>query len=56
MYKGGGPAFIYIGGEGQEDASTLADESLFMTYLAEKFKAKTFDLEHRYYGYSHPTP
>ncbi|XP_052130437.1 putative serine protease K12H4.7 isoform X1 [Frankliniella occidentalis] len=56
LYEEGGPAFIYIGGEGQEAAQSLADGALYMTYLARIYKAKLFDLEHRYYGYSHPTP
>ncbi|KAK3907644.1 Putative serine protease K12H4.7 [Frankliniella fusca] len=56
LYEEGGPAFIYIGGEGQEDPSSLADGFTFMAYLAGIYKAKLFDLEHRYYGPSHPTP
>ncbi|KAK3907645.1 Putative serine protease K12H4.7 [Frankliniella fusca] len=55
LYEEGGPAFIYIGGEGQEGTRRLADGALFMTYLAGIYKAKLFDLEHRFYGYSHPT-
>ncbi|KAJ1523373.1 hypothetical protein ONE63_001240 [Megalurothrips usitatus] len=56
LYEEGGPVFIYIGGEGAESTDTLDDGVLFMTYLAENFKAKLYDLEHRYYGGSHPTP
>lgn len=55
LYQDGGPIFIYIGGEGAESATRLAPGAMFMTHLAEHFKAKMFDLEHRFYGASHPT-
>ncbi|XP_034255544.1 putative serine protease K12H4.7 [Thrips palmi] len=56
LYQPGGPVFIFIGGEGQESAGSLMDYTLFITYLAENFGAKTYDLEHRFYGKSHPLP
>lgn len=56
MYEEGGPVFIYIGGEGQESAENLADFGLYLTYMAQVFRAKTYNLEHRYYGKSHPLP
>ncbi|XP_034232342.1 putative serine protease K12H4.7 [Thrips palmi] len=56
MYEDGGPVFIYIGGESQEGASRLADFGLYLTYMAQLLRAKTYSLEHRYYGKSHPLP
>lgn len=56
MYEDGGPVFIYIGGEGEESARNLGDFGLYLTYMAQVFRAKVYTLEHRYYGASHPLP
>lgn len=50
----GGPVFIMLGGEGPANAIWLV-EGAWITYAA-KFGAFCLQLEHRYYGKSHPTP
>jgi|EP01049_Picozoa_sp_SAG25_P012902 serine protease 16 len=54
----GGPGFpvlLYIGGEGAESGRAISGE-LFISHLAEKHQALLVDVEHRFYGESHPTP
>ncbi|XP_068085751.1 putative serine protease K12H4.7 [Anabrus simplex] len=53
-YKPGGPAFLFISGEGPASASWVQGGQ--MVDLAEAHGAIAFELEHRYYGDSHPTP
>ncbi|XP_063919924.1 putative serine protease K12H4.7 [Zophobas morio] len=49
----GGPVFIMIGGEGEASVSWMTRGSWIDD--AEKHGALLFQLEHRYYGKSHPT-
>ncbi|XP_028171443.1 putative serine protease K12H4.7 [Ostrinia nubilalis] len=48
-----GPAFLMIGGEGPADPRWMVAGAWFA--YAERFKAIMFNLEHRFYGESHPT-
>ena len=50
----GFPVFMYIGGESAESGHALSGE-LFMSHLAEQHQALMVDVEHRFYGASHPT-
>lgn len=52
-YKPGGPIFLKIGGE-HEISHDWMDSGAWIEY-AQKFNAMCFQLEHRYYGRSHPT-
>ncbi|XP_046667606.1 putative serine protease K12H4.7 isoform X2 [Homalodisca vitripennis] len=49
----GGPVFLMIGGEGEASAKWMV-EGAWVDY-AKKYKALMFQLEHRFYGKSHPT-
>uniref|UniRef100_A0A1B6IAX2 Serine protease K12H4.7 n=1 Tax=Homalodisca liturata TaxID=320908 RepID=A0A1B6IAX2_9HEMI len=49
----GGPVFIMLGGEGPADSSWLVDSN--MVNYAKQYGALMFQIEHRYYGESHPT-
>ncbi|CAG9839389.1 unnamed protein product [Diabrotica balteata] len=49
----GNLAFLQIGGEGEATAAWMTNGS-WITY-ARKYKPILFQLEHRYYGKSHPT-
>lgn len=53
-YKKGGPVFLMIGGEGPASAKWMV-EGQWIEY-AKHFGAMCFQLEHRYYGKSHPSP
>ncbi|XP_055328720.1 putative serine protease K12H4.7 [Paramacrobiotus metropolitanus] len=53
-YKPGGPVFVMIGGEGPENPIWMVEGQWIR--WAEKFNALCFNLEHRFYGKSHPTP
>lgn len=50
----GDVVFLYIGGEGEVNATTIIDGQ-WINY-AKKYQALCFMLEHRFYGQSHPTP
>jgi len=52
-YENGGPVFLMIGGEGRISAKWMRSGS-WIDY-AKEFNAFCFQLEHRYYGESHPT-
>ncbi|XP_014233688.1 putative serine protease K12H4.7 [Trichogramma pretiosum] len=52
-YKEGGPIFLLIGGEGPAEAKWLVEGEMIDN--AKKYGAMCFQLEHRYYGKSHPT-
>jgi len=52
-YKRGGPVFLRIGGE-YGISHTWMNGGAWIEY-AEKCNALCFQLEHRYYGKSHPT-
>lgn len=52
-YKKGGPIFLHIGGE--SPISNYSMSNLAWIYYAKKLNALCFQLEHRYYGKSHPT-
>jgi len=52
-YKKDGPVFLMIGGEGPISAKWMYSGA-WMDY-AEEFNALCLQLEHRYYGKSHPT-
>lgn len=54
-YKDGGPAFLMLGGEGPESSYWVSYPGLEITNLAAKQGAWVFDIEHRFYGESHPT-
>ncbi|KAF2879874.1 hypothetical protein ILUMI_26304 [Ignelater luminosus] len=49
----GGPIFLMIGGEGEASVKWMT-KGAWIDY-AKKFGALCFQLEHRYYGKSHPT-
>ena len=53
FYEPGGPAFLMIGGEGPANPIWMVQGS-WIDY-AKKHKAICFQLEHRFYGESHPT-
>ncbi|XP_046734543.1 putative serine protease K12H4.7 [Diprion similis] len=52
-HKKGGPVFLMIGGEGTANAKWMA-EGEWIEY-AKQYGALCFQLEHRFYGKSHPT-
>ncbi|XP_013179588.1 PREDICTED: putative serine protease K12H4.7 [Papilio xuthus] len=52
-YKNPGPIFLMIGGEGPADPRWMV-KGAWIDY-AKKFNALCINLEHRYYGESHPT-
>lgn len=52
-YKKGGPIFLMIGGEGEATAKWMV-EGQWIEY-AKQYRALCFQLEHRFYGKSHPT-
>ena len=52
-YKAGGPVFLMIGGEGAITPKWMV-EGQWIEY-AKKYGALCFQVEHRYYGQSHPT-
>lgn len=52
-YRVGGPVFLQIGGEGEMSARWMV-HGAWVDY-AEEYNALMFQLEHRYYGKSHPT-
>ena len=54
FYQPGGPVFLMIGGEGPATAIWVV-ESQWIEY-AKQFGALCFQLEHRFYGESKPTP
>ena len=53
-FKANGPVFLNIQGEGT--ANPYWVESSMMMEWAQKYGAIGFQLEHRFYGESHPTP
>jgi len=53
FFKHGGPVFIMIGGEGEENPAWLKAGAL--AEYAKQYGAAMFILEHRYYGHSRPT-
>ncbi|KAK5970304.1 Serine carboxypeptidase S28 [Trichostrongylus colubriformis] len=54
-YKSGGPVFLMLGGESEEDPYWVQDGDLEWTQMAQQNGAMVFLLEHRYYGQSRPT-
>lgn len=52
-YQPGGPVFLMIGGEGEASADWMV-KGAWIQY-AKEHKALCFQLEHRFYGKSHPT-
>ena len=54
FYQPGGPIFIMIGGEGTANPIWNV-EGQWVTRYASMYKATCVQLEHRYYGESHPT-
>ena len=53
FWKQNGPIFLMIGGEGPAEAKWMV-AGQWIEY-AKQFGAMCFQLEHRYYGKSHPT-
>lgn len=53
FYKKGGPVFLMIGGEGEATEKWM-NEGAWIQY-AKTFGAFCIQLEHRFYGKSHPT-
>lgn len=53
FYKPGGPVFLMIGGEGEATAKWMV-QGAWVQYASEH-NALLFQLEHRFYGRSHPT-
>jgi Serine carboxypeptidase S28 len=53
FYKPGGPVFIMVGGEGPISTKFM-EEGAWIHYAKEN-NALCFQLEHRFYGKSHPT-
>ena len=54
MYKAGGPILLMLGGEGPIGAHWMTNGLWFD--VAQKHNGVMFQLEHRFYGSSHPTP
>ncbi|XP_067948352.1 putative serine protease K12H4.7 [Watersipora subatra] len=52
FYKPGGPIFLQIGGEGTADPIWMVTGA--WTTYAQEYNALMFQVEHRYYGKSHP--
>lgn len=52
-YEPGGPVFLMIGGEGGSTAEWMVKGAWI--HYAKEHKALCFQLEHRFYGKSHPT-
>lgn len=52
-YQPGGPVFLMIGGEGEATADWMV-KGAWIQY-AKEHNALCFQLEHRFYGKSHPT-
>lgn len=52
-YKMGGPVFLMVGGR-EEISQSWMISGAWIEY-AQIFNAACFQLEHRYYGMSHPT-
>lgn len=52
-YAPGGPVFLMIGGEGEATAKWMVQGA--WVHYAREHKALMFQLEHRFYGHSHPT-
>lgn len=52
-YKPGGPIFLMIGGEGEAKADWMV-KGAWIEY-AKEHNALCFQVEHRFYGKSHPT-
>ncbi|KAJ6625679.1 putative serine protease K12H4.7, partial [Pseudolycoriella hygida] len=52
-YEPGGPVFLMIGGEGEATAKWMVSGAWIQ--YAKEHKALCFQLEHRFYGQSHPT-
>uniref|UniRef100_A0A914VBW8 Uncharacterized protein n=1 Tax=Plectus sambesii TaxID=2011161 RepID=A0A914VBW8_9BILA len=55
-YQPGGPIFLMLGGESPAGLKWVTEESLTFMVLAKKYNAAVFQLEHRFYGKSRPTP
>uniref|UniRef100_A0AC35UE45 Peptidase S28 n=1 Tax=Rhabditophanes sp. KR3021 TaxID=114890 RepID=A0AC35UE45_9BILA len=55
-YKPGGPSFLMLGGESRQNNFWTAVPDLEWAKLASQQNAIMFNLEHRYYGESNPTP
>lgn len=53
FYKAGGPVFLMIGGEGEATAKWMVQGA--WAHYAREHNALMFQLEHRFYGQSHPT-
>lgn len=53
FYKPGGPVFLMIGGEGEATAKWMVQGAWI--HYASQHNALCFQLEHRFYGKSHPT-
>lgn len=53
FFKNDGPVFLMIGGEGEASSEWMVKGTWIE--LAKKFGALCFQLEHRFYGKSHPT-
>lgn len=53
FYQPGGPVFLMIGGEGEATADWM-EKGAWIQY-AKQHNALCFQLEHRFYGKSHPT-
>jgi Serine carboxypeptidase S28 len=53
FFKVNGPIFLMIGGEGEATAKWMKKGAWI--HYAEEFGALCFQLEHRFYGKSHPT-
>lgn len=52
-YKTGGPVFVMIGGEGPANPAWMSNGAWID--FAKTYNAMCFQLEHRFYGKSHPT-
>ena len=53
FFKADGPVFLMIGGEGEATAKWMKKGAWI--HYAKQFGALCFQLEHRFYGKSHPT-
>ncbi|KAK0395769.1 hypothetical protein QR680_001419 [Steinernema hermaphroditum] len=55
-YKSGGPIFLMIGGESEASANWVTNPNVTYLTWAQEYGAAVYQLEHRYYGKSQPTP
>ncbi|KAI6185943.1 Serine carboxypeptidase S28 [Aphelenchoides besseyi] len=56
FYKVGGPEFLHVGSNDKEVFDVVSDPNYPMVQWAKKYKARLWNLEHRFWGQSRPLP